>query len=272
MRITHRISLTVDDKVRSELSDSGVEVSLGFASFDIDESVPSWKSLQHKIQEWGAVDVVKTEFTSTELSEASFLKMEPAWHWSYPQPETKRGYLTATYKADCLCPLCGCGTIQTAPFKIKGEPQWNKKQILQLNWVFDVFFCLPDVWQNVFKPFDIPSLEVQEYPSSKKLKSIVQLVPQRVAVCDSQLESYPYNVCSQCGRKKYLPITRGFFPGITNESPMHYFMGEEWFGSGASGFRAVFVSQQLYRSILNAKLTGLTFTPTFSVLKSRKVN
>lgn len=263
MKIIHRISLTVDDKVKSELSEFGIEASLGFASFDIDENVSSWKSLHHKIKEWGAVDVVTTQFTSTELSETSFLKMEPLWHWGYPQPETKRGYLTATYKTDCLCPMCGCGAIQAAPFKIKCEPQWKKKQILQLNWVFDVFFCLPDIWQSIFKPFDIPSLEVQEYPSSKKLKSIVQLIPQGIAACGNQMKSYPCNICSRCGTKKYLPITRGFFPGITNETPSHYFTGEEWFGSGVSSFRAIFVSQQLYRSILNAKLTGVTFTPTY---------
>jgi hypothetical protein len=247
--------------MRSELSDFGVEVSLGFASFDIDESISSWKSLQHKILEWGAVDVATTQFTSTELSEASFLKVDPAWHWGYPQPETKRGYLAATYKAECFCPLCGCGAIQVAPFKIKSEPQWRKKQVLQLNWIFDVFFCLPDVWQNIFKSFGIPLMEVQEYQSSKKLKSIVQLIPQGVVAYGSQLELYPCNICARCGEKKFLPITRGFFPRISHETPMHYFMSEEWFGSGASGFHAIFISQHLYRSILNAKLTGMIFTP-----------
>jgi hypothetical protein len=262
MNIIHRISLSADDKKQSELSNHGIEVPLGFASFDIDESTPSWESLLPRFREWKAVDVISTKFSRTELSNASFLKVGPTWHWDYPQPEDKRGYLTATYKTDSVCPACGCGAIQSCPFKIKGEPTWKKRKILQLNWIFDVFFCLPDIWQNIFKPFKVSHMEVLEYPTSKKLESIVQLIPQGVAICSDQLEQHPFSICSRCGTKKYLPITRGFFPGIKSDAPLHYFVSEEWFGSGASASRAVFVSQPLYRSIKNAKLTGVTFAPT----------
>jgi hypothetical protein len=250
--------------MQSELSEFGIDVPLGFASFDIDESAASWKPVERKIQEWGAVDVITTQFNATELSEAPFLKMIPTWHWDYPQPEAKRGFWAATYNVNHLCPKCGCGAIQVSPFKIKGEPVWKKNHILQLNWVFGVFFCLPDIWQNIFKPFNVSQMEVLEYPTSKLLRSIVQVIPQGAITCGAKLEQYRSSICSRCGTKKYLPISRGFFPAeIPDETPLHYFTSEEWFGSGASGHHAIFVSQSLYRSITNAKLAGMTFAPIF---------
>jgi len=91
------------------------------------------------------------------------------------------------------------------------------------------------------------------------LGSILQLEIQPVIQLD--MGDSPYEQCGSCGRKKYLSITRGFWPQpqMTDQSAL--FKSSQYFGSGANAFRLVIASANLYRSIVDSNLKGITFAP-----------
>jgi len=67
------------------------------------------------------------------------------------------------------------GLVQKAPFRMRGEPKWGTKHILQMNWVFDEFFVRIEVWDKVFRKFGIEKLPVVQHKTDKPLESVVQL-------------------------------------------------------------------------------------------------
>jgi hypothetical protein len=263
MRIVHRISLNADRTIRRRLTDLGVDLIEAhvsdLVSFDVAEPSELWDELQPILKEYKPLDISRAEFSSAELAAASHLKMVPSWHWDYPKPDDSFGYLEETYNLNEFCFESGLGKVQMAPFRVKGEPKWGKNQILQLHWVYDVHFALPEVWQQVFKPLGIESMPVLCHRTGAPLKTVVQLVPQGVATSELELDGYPYETCRITGKRKYLPITRGFFPKLKEPCSMHYFHSLEYFGSGASAFKAVLISNELYQAIRGSNLKGVIF-------------
>lgn len=259
MRIVHRISLSVDRKVQTDLWNLGIYIGIGFESFEIEESNPAWSKLEGLVRQWQAVDVTTTKFSQSELNKAHYLRMCPSWHWGYPQPEDNYDYLKQSFCLSEYCVQCGVGKKQKAPLRIKGEPKWGKKHILQLNWIFDVFLVLPDVWDMVFKPFSIASIPVIDHASDIPLKTVVQLEPQ--GVVSLSVDELPYEQCSIKGLPKYEPTTKGFFPSLRSDSNLHYMLSEEYFGSGHAAYKAVIISAKLYKSIIGNKLNGVSFVP-----------
>jgi hypothetical protein len=143
---------------------------------------------------------------------------------------------------------------------MKGEPKWGAKGITQLNWVFDEFFVKPEVWETVFRPFGVECKEVLHARSDKILETVVQLVIPDSTV-SFELTNYPLETCPKCKADKYIPITRGYFPPLSNPNDAEIFRPQAYFGSGGGSFRAVVISQELYLSILSNKLKGVSFTP-----------
>jgi hypothetical protein len=103
-----------------------------------------------------ALDIVRTEFSNAEIESAEWLRMRGEWHHGYPLPREELGYLIATYDLSEYCMECGVGAKQVAPFRMRGEPKWGRRGILQLNWVFGEYFVKPSVWRDVFEPHHIP--------------------------------------------------------------------------------------------------------------------
>jgi hypothetical protein len=132
---------------------------------------------------------------------------------------------------------------------------------MQLHWIYDVYFALPEIWETIFKPFGIEFRPVFKQSTRQPLKTVVQLVPQGTVSTDLELDGYPFELCPRTGRKKYLPVTKGFFPRFKDPTVMNYFISREDFGSGASASKAVFVDNQLFKVIRNNKLRGVSFTP-----------
>jgi hypothetical protein len=262
MRILHRVSKNMDGAMQRELHRLGVEVGQGLSTFVIDESYASWPEIRELIARWQCLDIVSTEFTLSECADAENLKMGPTWHHGYPQPEGDFGYLKKTYDLGTYCETCGIGKRQCAPFRMKREPNWGKRQILQLNWVFDEFFVLPEVWSEVFRPMQILSAPVLEHKTGKELRTVVQLEIKDVASSSLSLEGkYGSETCEVCGRKKYFPITRGCFPPFTNGPSSRICRTQESFGSGTSAWNGVMVNNEVYNAIHTQKLSGVSFTP-----------
>jgi hypothetical protein len=161
MEVIHRVSFSDEAGRRHLLSSLDIRFKTSESPlvrtlwFDIDETHPAWGQVRELMAKSNAGDIVQTRFTTKELNEAEYLQMTPDWHYGYPQPERKHGFLAATYDLSDYCSACGIGRRQNAPFQMKGEPKWGKRQILQLNWVFDEFFVYPAVWESVFEPFGL---------------------------------------------------------------------------------------------------------------------
>lgn len=271
MRIAHRISLRLNSSQRVELEALGVKVPAGMimpgggdplVSMDIDEDHKNWTSISGLFQRWSAVDVVSTKFTKKEIADAKWLVLLTDWHYGYPQPdEGSFGFRDATYDLSEYCLKCGTGLRQKAHFQMKGEPKWGRNNILQMNWVFDEFFVMPNIWETVFKPYGIGCRPVTDTKGAE-LKTVVQLVVNDlVSVAEVGLQKA---CCDCCNRVKYFSITRGPFPRIVGDTSVHMVKTKEYFGSGASAHKGVLMSQALFQAFVDAKVVGAGVAPVNS--------
>ncbi|HET6229657.1 MAG TPA: hypothetical protein VFE05_06205 [Longimicrobiaceae bacterium] len=260
MRITHHISLAVDAELELRFRALGLDVGQGFATFDVDEANPNWEAIARIVAEHLAVHLVFTTFTPAELRAAEFVKIGPDWHHGYPQPEDT--YREVTYDLRDYCEQCGIGGVQKAPFRMKSEPKWGKRSLLQLNWVFDEYFVEPSAWETVLKPLGIETQPVLHHRTGKPLDTVLQLTIPKVADAGLKLGDHPHTWCTRCERKKYLPFTRGCFPSFASDSPSAPIAKtQEWFGSGASASRAVVISKSVYAALSSNRLRGCTYSP-----------
>lgn len=263
MRIVHRISKVIDHAMQRELASFDVKVELGLSTFEVDEAHLSWLRVEAWIDKCDALDMVRTEFSKSELSCATMLRMVPSWHHGYPEPSDDMRFLKETYVESSVCKNCGSRKVQQHPFRLKQEPKWGNRQVLQLNWVFDEFFVQPETWQLVFRPFGIACREVLHVKSGKTLETVVQLRVDEIAATELELdEKSNVEHCGSCGIDRYLPIVRGEFPSLRCESKSSIIKTNEYFGSGASSWRAVLVSSELFHSIEAAKVKGVEFVPS----------
>lgn len=261
MKIVHRISGNVTVMMKETLRSMGFDVDTGLSTLEVEESDARWDTIKNYASEWGFVDITSTDFTIDELKHADWLKMGPAWHHGYPQPEDDFGYLERTYDLSRYCSKCGIEKKQRSPFRFKREPRWGKRHILQLNWVFDEFFVLPEVWESVFKPLDVPSSPVIDDRSGRELENVVQLNVRAIAEAATGLVNHPSEVCASCTARKHSPFVRDFFPAPTSYPDRHMFKTREYFGAGASAFRCVIVSSALWGEFCKNKLQGAEFVP-----------
>ena len=269
MKLVHRIGCRINKAQRTELEELGVKLPKGLSmpgdgdplvTFDVNENHENWPTLEAKIRKWGVSDIVRTEFTKKEISDASWLKLMADWHHGYPQPrEDEFGYLEATYDLTTYCEKCGIGKKQNAPFQMKGEPKWGKRGILQLNWIFDEYFVTPDVWSSIFRPHGIECRPVLNTKGAE-LKTVVQLIANEVSIRTDDLLSEEA-ACVKCGRTKYMPVTRGRFPKLASEPSKAMVKTEEYFGSGASAHKEVLISQTIASALVAQKIGGASFGP-----------
>ncbi|MCY2980388.1 MAG: hypothetical protein NTU79_17115 [Planctomycetota bacterium] len=241
-------------------SPASLEAPAGLVTLDIAESDPRWTLVKELSRQWNCIDQVYSTFTRTDLEQAEYLAIVPRWHQGYPMPDNNGGYLDKTYRGHLGCAICGVGRLQVEPFRMRSEPKWGRKNMLQLNWIFDEFFVTPVVFTNVFLPFGIQCREVLNYKSGKPLETVVQLCVSQVA-SDSRRHSEYDAICEECGRGKFFPHVRGFFPTFcpTDGSPI--FKTDEYFGSDGSAWQAIIITKKLYRAMEDSGVSGVGFYP-----------
>jgi hypothetical protein len=272
MEVIHRLLIRATNGDLSELRRMGVSLDIPqgqagqLLTLEIPESAAQWGHVREWIARRRPADLVRTEFTSRELASATWLSMDPAWHHGYPEPDPERsGYLAATYDLTEYCEQCGIGKRQRAPFRMKAEPRWGTRGILQLNWVFDEYFVKPDVWSEVFQPYGIDRRPVLN-AAGDELRTVVQLVVR--AEVTFVTDGLPMDdVCGSCDRPKYLPVVRGPLPPLREPPHADIAKSREYFGSGGRAFHEVVVSGSLCRSISEHRVRGAVFTPVANALE-----
>ncbi|MBP9172242.1 MAG: hypothetical protein KBG48_33070 [Kofleriaceae bacterium] len=232
-------------------------------AFDVGEDHEQWFEIRATLDGWGVSEGhVTTKFSREEVAQARWLDLVPDWHHGYPQPdEHESGYLSVTYDLSGWCSMCGIGLRQKAPFQMKAEPKWGRRGILQLNWVFDEYFVTPEVWGGLFKPRGIACRSVTNMKGAE-LETVTQLVvEEEVGIATDGLVP---QWCGVCGRVKYRPHVRGFFPALIASPTQSMTRTREYFGSGAAADRRVLVSQELAGALIAAKVRGASLWPTMS--------
>jgi hypothetical protein len=262
MKIIHRFSVAAkDSESRAVLASLGIRLKEQplIMTFEVQESDARWPAVDAWSKRHQRLGITRTVFSSAEIAGASWLALQAAWHHGYPQPdEDEFGYRKATYDLTDWCPACGTGMRQVGPFQMKGEPTWGRNSILQLNWVFDEYFVTPQLWQSVFRPCGVAMRPVV-VPGGRELLTVVQLVVEQMAAVVTA--GLPAARCANCGRLKYLPVTRGFFPPLAADPDVSMVKSAEYFGSGASAFKAVLVSADIAKALRQANVNGASLIP-----------
>jgi hypothetical protein len=140
---------------------------------------------------------------------------------------------------------------------MKNAPNWGRRSILQMNWVFDEFFVKPDVWKAIFEPSGLKCRPVLLHRTGQELDSVVQLDIPHLVTLMMDSGTFAVERCEFCDRKKYAHVT-GFFP-TPQATVFALFKSVEYFGSGASAHRAVVISSALCLKSRDTSLRGAEF-------------
>jgi hypothetical protein len=259
--ITHDLSPREESDLRNQLLQLGlVQLDSDLLNFVIWEHDAAWPEIDALQSRYRTIDICWTEYSARELSAAPWLRVRADWYHGYPMPDEGFEYLGATYDLSDYCKECGAGAVQRAPFRLRAEPRWGRRSILQLNWVFDEYFVRPELYEAVFRPLGIGAHQALHYRSLEPLETVVQ-VDAGGPEANLLLPIAPTEVCAQCGRLKYLPL-RKTQPVLREDMiGMHIVRSRQLFGSGGAADRAVLVSQELYQRIKESKARGVSFAP-----------
>lgn len=265
MKIVHSIGVA-SAGLLMELEKIGLHLDEGASTFKIAESDERWLDVAILVEKYDAFNTCTTTFTKAEFRQATAFFMTGAWQHGYPEPSDDFGYLEKTYKfSNDYCSTCNVGKEQKGSFYFAKEPNWGNKGILELNWIFDELFVLPNVWENIFKPFGIDCRPVKHYKTGKQLANVVQLVIDNISENPIDTTKLKFEICPSCKRKKYLPITRGFFPPFVKRLDVPILKSNEYFGSGSRAWRAIIVNKAVYNKVTENKIKGVKFVPMKSI-------
>jgi hypothetical protein len=261
MKIVHTIGINVSPYEMKKLKEYGIDSEIGLKIFKVDEESPLWEKFNlyfdNKIPEHS----IETLFSKSELSNSSYLVVEPQWHYLYPQPEENFAYLQQTYDLANFCNNCGIGKVQNDSFYFKKHPQLRAKKIFQLNWIFDEYFVDKNIYKNIFEPFNISYIPVKTIKDNKIINEAVQLnipIANDTFIESSSLE---FKRCDKCGKIKFRPISKGYFPRINVNQNKHIFKTFEWFGDSSLAYQKIFISNDLFTKLKEENLKGISFRP-----------
>jgi hypothetical protein len=258
MKLIHRIGFNADGAEVAAFREAGVEVSTGFGAFEIEEVDPRWPAVSALVAQRKLLDTLSTKFTRAEIRNAPYMDITPSWHHGYPQPDGDHGWREVTYDLSNWCEHCDLGKRQNAPFRMKSEPKWGSRNVLQLNWVFDEYFTTPDFWQKAFEPLGVKSGPVLRAKDLTTLPGVVQLMIEDVVDVDTT--GLPYVTCDRCNRIKYAHVTRGFGP-LPLGNPNGLVRSRQEFGSDHSAYHRIIASTASHEVLVSAGVKGVDFRP-----------
>ncbi|WP_019502248.1 hypothetical protein [Pseudanabaena sp. PCC 6802] len=262
MKIIHQIFHNWTSNEITVLKKYGINLEPGYQKIFLDED-EIYQELKPILDKWGVLDMASTEFSGKDFSVSTSFMFYPAWQTGYPQPEDDFKYINTTYDTSNYCSKCGLGLIQKESFRFKKEPKWGKKKTLMLNWVFDEIFVKDDIYEKIFMPLNIDYKPVFLYKKETIIESVVQLIIPE-AIEPLNLKNCPFLLCEACGRKKYFPMTRGFFPAFLSDYlPNTFVKSQEYYGSGASASKWMFLPKEI-RDLLLINKVNMVYVPVSS--------
>lgn len=234
----------------------------------ITEDDPRWPAVSELIEGMDVGNAVGSVFSKQEYDKASVLALRTN-EVKYPQPEDD--YFRFTFSEKSGCPGvdrasdemgrikgCGSGYVQTSPFRLKSLPKMEKLHIFGLHWEFDALFLRRDIYEQYFQPLGLGYWPVLHHKSGREFEEAVQL--KIIEEVDVDVQDLDYVDCPVCGRRKYHPVTVGFYPAPVS-IPAPIFKSVQKFGHGSGSWSYVMVSRELYRTIKKAKLRVAVFEP-----------
>lgn len=260
MKIMYHVAHDWNNEHIKIMNSFGLFPEKGFTSIQVNEE-DYFKIKDYLIKWFGNGGISYPDFTKQERKEALLsVKSTPSPH-GYPMPDMDFGYRELTYDLSNYCDTCGIGFKQKDAFRIKSVPPSGKKQIFSLGWVFDELFVEKKIYDEIFKPLGIKSREVLKYKKETPFEDTVQLMlPEADEKLD--LEGYPTETCAKCGRTKYQAMPQGFYP-MYEDIIAPIFKSYEYFGSGASAFKRIFVTKELRDKLVDLKIDKLEwYIPT----------
>jgi hypothetical protein len=260
MKIMYHVAHDWEDEQIKIMNSYNLFPKKGFTAIQIEEN--EYNKIEKHLMKWyGNGGVRYPDFTKEERKEALLSVKNGCPAHGYPMPDMDFGYKELTYDLSNYCSSCGIGLKQKDAFRLKSVPPVGNKQIFGLGWVFDEYFVERNIYENIFKPLGIECREVLRYKKETPFEDTVQLVLQETDE-KLNLEGYPTESCFKCGKIKYQAMPQGFYPMHKNIiAPI--FKSYEYFGSGASAFKRIFVTKELRDKLVDLKIDKLhLYTPT----------
>ena len=211
-----------------------------------------------------------------------WFRLVPKGHFGYPQPEGDFGFRTATYDLARYCVRCGIGLRQVRPFRLRKSFTQSRSQFLQLNWVSDEYFVNSETKAAMEEQSlrGVSFLQPVLHRTGESVTLVYQLIVEnvlspalvtdslrRVTCClDNEEHWTPPAVPPEvpfCGRVKFhhtSPPPFQYQKEAFSTSP-DFIKSAEYFGSGASAFREILVSERVYACSRDFRWRGVDLAP-----------
>lgn len=276
MRIKHRFTFPNDSDTEgliSKMHSLGVKYDLPSGNqpvtIEIYEDEENWVIVSELMKYHDILSLKECVYTKAEYNNAMWFTVRSKWRWGYPQPEDKFNYKQITYNDCAYCLSCGSGLLQKAPFQIKSQPSWGRRNFLMLNWIEDELFVNNNAEKllvnSELKGFKLTP--VINNKSKEELKSIKQI--QITSILPIGLKRYNDIVasekeCELCGVTKIILAGKGisFFKDTFDGIDVDIVKSFESFGDGLMSSKLIIVSKAFYEFIKAERLDqDLVFQP-----------
>lgn len=259
MKRKHRATVFCTPENREPLEKVGLFLDTGIHNLVYYDSDPYWPTVRTLFAQLGIEVYPDIEFEESDMNEAQCFRMAGLWYYSYPQPMDLDRYRMNTYVPEDLCLSCGVHGSQVNPFKIVRAPRLTKKHIFALNWVWDELFVERKFFENVLLQFGVKQRPVVD-KKGEVVESIVQLDIDRYVPLYLQ-ENHVASYCDGCKRTKYKPFTAQYIAYPKQETDVHLFKSEQFFGYWHAANQVIIVSRALYETLATYTAENLLFQP-----------
>ncbi|MBP6004773.1 MAG: hypothetical protein KA746_15185 [Pyrinomonadaceae bacterium] len=250
MKVVHDIGERWKPEQVKALETFGISVSEDVFSYVRVDSA-QFELINEILMSYHPVHALGAEFDRIDLDRANWLGLTALAPFGYPQPQETFDFVDV-YDTLHRCLKCGMNRGgQKSPFRIKSDK--TRFQAFQLGWIFDEIFVKRELYEEVFLPLGIKFLPVVIHRSGEMSELVVQLdLPMSSWLFD--MSGMRFELCSQCGQKKYVVLPLDFLPPLKGEPPNQIFRGQEYFGSDASANRRIYLTQDLRQELLRRKI------------------
>lgn len=290
MEIYHRIGFNTISRpgLESRVASLGVRYKVsplpgqsgGLVTFDVTESEPAWPIVGQWVADGTVSTMYETYFTPQEIRQAEWSRLDVTHEQGYPQPSPGTlGFIKVS--RDNVCPACGAGWIQKAPYRLAKEPHLGRHDFVSpfgTGAVMCTARVINALRAHALTGYDVGDVLIHRtrQPSAVVSQLLFPLVASPgLAEVDKVLADEDgkemialaggewHAVCPHCGISKYTPHKRGYMHIHRGalRSDTDVVQSYEWFGSGRGAHREVFVSRRFARLILDEGWLGVRLKP-----------